>query len=51
MKTNRKSFESATASDSNDLIELDESSLSKVGGGAGGSDIPISKDVDKASAK
>jgi len=33
MKTNQQTFESATASDSNDLTELDESSLSQVGGG------------------
>jgi len=49
MKTNRQSFESATAPDSNDLIELDESSLSQVGGGVRISDIPITKLVDAPS--
>jgi len=33
MKTTRQIFESATATDSNDLIELDESSLTQVAGG------------------
>ncbi len=33
MKTNQQTFESATATDSYDLIELDESSLSQVSGG------------------
>ena len=33
MKTTQQTFESATATDSNDLIELDESSLSQVAGG------------------
>jgi type VI protein secretion system component Hcp len=51
MKTNRQSFESATASDSNDLIELDESSLSQVAGGASASEIHITKEVDKSSPK
>jgi len=35
MKTTQQTFESATATDSNDLIELDESSLSQVAGGQG----------------
>jgi len=48
MKTNRQSFESTTASDSSDLIELDESSLSEVSGGVSISDIPITKWVDAA---
>jgi len=33
MKTTQQTFESATATDSNNLIELDESSLSQVAGG------------------
>jgi len=33
MKTTQQTFESATATDSNDLIELGESSLSQVAGG------------------
>jgi len=49
MKTNWQSFEPTTAFDSNDLIELDESSLSEVGGGVSHSDIPITKLVDAAS--
>jgi hypothetical protein len=49
MKTNRQSFEPTTESDSNDLIELDESSLSEVGGGASISEIQITKLADKAS--
>jgi len=51
MKTNRQSFESTITSDSNELIELDNLSLSQVGGGASPSDIPISKSIDAASAK
>ena len=38
MKTNRQSFESATASKSNDLFELDDFSLSQIAGGAGPSE-------------
>jgi type VI protein secretion system component Hcp len=33
MKTTQQTFESATATDSNNLIELDEPSLSQVAGG------------------
>jgi type VI protein secretion system component Hcp len=52
VKTNRQSFESATASDSNDLIELDESSLSQVAGGAANiSDIHVTKEMDKSTPK
>ena len=51
MKTNRQFFEPTTAFDSNDLIELDEASLGKVGGGVSHSDIPITKLADAASHK
>jgi len=33
VKTNQQTFESANATDSNDLKDLDESSLSQVAGG------------------
>jgi hypothetical protein len=51
MKTNRQSFESATASDSDDLIELDESSLSQVGGGVIHDQFVVYKRTDLASSK
>jgi hypothetical protein len=55
MKTNRPSFGCAAAFDSEDLIELEETSLGAVSGGDGGhvvhSDIPITIRVDAPSPK
>jgi hypothetical protein len=43
MKTDRQSVQSIVTNDSNDLVELDESALGQVGGGAGSSKLPTNK--------